>query len=320
VASRDEARAKAFAARHGAASAYSSYEALMRDASIDVVYIATPNEHHREHALLAIAAGKAVLCEKPLALTAADAEQIAAAARRAGVFCMEAMWMRCSRAVQEALSLVQNGAIGRPHLFHAELGFVKDPALDLEHLRPRGGGALLDLGVYPLAMAQAFLGTPQTVQARIVKSASGVDEDCVALLSYASGAHATVSTSFRCQLGNAAWISGPAARITLVEPLYFPIRLTVAPSWMPGTQAGRHWLRELRLVRPLVSLAQKLRRLGNSPSRVYQPSGSGYTFEAEEVMRCLREGSKESPLVPLADSIAVLDVVDRIRAAADAAF
>lgn len=317
VASRTRERTEEFARCYGAPAAYADYAALVNDANVDVVYIATPNERHREDALLAIAAGKAVLCEKPFALTAAEGRQVLEAAQQRGVFCMEAMWMRCSPALNDALRQVHAGAIGEIRLLQAQLGFAKAPDDASSLFQPAGGGALLDLGVYPLALAQAVFGTPTTVSAVVELGRTGVDETVSILLGYAGGQQAQISTSLRCQLNNSASLHGLGGILRIEDPLYFPesFRLqTISPSGPVTAPPSARRLQHHPAVRPLMTAARRLRESLRSPRQTRYPAGTGYTAEANEVMRCLRAGERESKQVPQADTLAVLETMDRIRA------
>lgn len=164
VAARDAHRAAAFAAKHGFEHGYGDYRALVADDDVDVVYLATTHPSHHDLALMAIDAGKAVLIEKPLCLNAAEARDVFAAAERAGVFAMEAMWMRTNPLIRTARQLIADGAIGELRGLRAEfaIGVPFDPRSRLYDI-DNGGGGLLDLGVYPATFAHLFLGHPDEV-------------------------------------------------------------------------------------------------------------------------------------------------------------
>jgi predicted dehydrogenase len=177
VAARNADRAAGFAARHGAARSYGDYGGLVNDDEIDVVYIATTHPHHRAHALLAIAAGKPVLIEKPVCLNSADARDVFEAATRADVFAMEAMWTRTNPLIRTAQQRIADGAIGEVGGVRCEfgLGVAFDPTHRLYDL-DNGGGALLDLGVYPATFAYLFLGAPDEVRTVGTLAPTGADE------------------------------------------------------------------------------------------------------------------------------------------------
>lgn len=319
VASRTAANAQAFAAAYGFQRAHADTAALLADPEVDVVYIATPNENHHADCLAAIAAGKAVLCEKPFALDAVQAREVLAAAQAANVFCMEAMWMLCAPAVIEAAEALQRGVIGKPLMLTAQLGFAHQPSATSRLFNGAGAGALLDLGVYPLALAQALLGTPETVKAVVSRGAGGVDETLSIALGYASGAQASLGASLRTTLLNSASVQGSEGVLHLDHPLYFPQRYRIEhippQAAAPGAAVPRAGLRQHPALAPLLDLARGLRNGLRSKGVLRRPHGTGYTAEAEEVMRCLREGLKASPRVSTAHTEAVMHTVDRIRAA-----
>jgi len=196
VGSRSAERAAAFASRHGAARAHGSYADLITDPGVDAIYIATPHPQHRDIALGAIAAGKAVLVEKAFTTTVAGASAVIAAARAQGAFAMEAMWTRFQPAMVQVRSWLDDEAIGEIRAVQADLGVVRefDPS-DRLFAPDLGGGALLDLGVYVASFAQWVLGMPTAVAATGTLGRSGVEEEATMLLSFESGASATLTTS-----------------------------------------------------------------------------------------------------------------------------
>jgi predicted dehydrogenase len=315
VGSRNLDRAQSFAARYGARGV-GSYEEVVADPSVDVVYVATTNAQHKDHALLAVAAGKPVLCEKPFALSLGHGEQIVAAARAAGVFCMEAMWMRCSPVTIEVVRRCRDGVVGDVRLVSAQLGFPNevDPAGRL--FDPNGGGALLDLGVYPITFAHAVLGPPRSVRASAVIGATGVDEQVTVSLDYDGGAQAQLAASIRSELANSAEVSGTAGRIRVRPPLVFPHQFDqrlVAPRRAGVTPATNgSWRTRLRQSAPGRWAADGRHLVTSRPTTLRTP-GNGYTAEAVEVERCLTLGLVESPLVPLAETLEVLGTLDAIR-------
>lgn len=320
VASRRIETAASFAAEHGpTVVAHDSYESLVADPRVDVVYVATPNECHVEHSLLAIAAGKHVLCEKPMALDQDQSRRIFDAARARGVFCMEGMWMRCSPAVRHVLAAVNAGVIGEPRFFAAQLGNVNVPAPSSRLFAPPGGGALLDLGVYLVSFAHAVFGAPVKIAATAVIGSTGVDEQVSMLLSYSGGRQATLTASLVCPLTNASSLHGTRGLVCVDAPLYFPesYSLTrVTPQALAGRAprvSGLRRLKQAPLLRPAVDRLRALKTLAKSSRVRLPPHGTGLSVEAEEVARCLRAGLKESPLVPQADSLAVMGILDTVR-------
>ncbi|MEU7068831.1 Gfo/Idh/MocA family oxidoreductase [Streptomyces narbonensis] len=284
VASRTEASAKTFADRFGIPRAYGEWAGLFADEDVDVVYVATPHHAHREAAGLALEAGKPVLCEKALTLNAREAEELVTLARDRGLFLMEAMWMYCNPLVRRLAELVRDGAVGEVRTVQADFGLAGPFAADHRLRDPAvGGGALLDLGVYPVSFAQLLLGEPDSVQAHALISPEGVDLNTGMLLGWDSGASALLSCSLVADTPLTAAVTGTLGRIEVPRGFFFPERFTLHRD-------GRE---------PEEFLA------GDDPH--------SFRHEAAEVMRCLRAGATESPLVPLDGSLAVMRTLDAVR-------
>lgn len=319
VASRTPARARAFAHEHDIARVHGSYEELVADPAIDVVYVATTNDQHPRAAIACALAGKAVLCEKPFACDAHEARAMVATAREHGVFCMEGMWSRFLPLMREVRRLVDDGAIGDPRLVTAELGM----ALSLDRIPriadPRlGGGALLDLGVYPLALASWLLGQPSEVAAQVTMAATGVDEQGVAALRYPGGRLATVAFSFAGNSPSDATIVGTRGAIHLRGPLYRP-RAAYLTRWPAAAAPDEPTEPDTGSAQRLASAVARggalLARLrARHATRIgARHSGQGYHYEAAEVMERLERGERESPIMPLDETVAIMETVDRIR-------
>ena len=296
VGSRSVDRAAAFAATHGIDRSYGSYGELVADPGIDIVYIAAPHSEHLALALLAIGAGKHVLIEKPIALNAAQAREIARAARAAGVFAMEAMWSRFLPQTSVVAHLLENGTLGDILTVTADFGSRFEPDPQARILNPvLGGGALLDLGVYPAWFAHFVLGAPVTVTATGSLAATGVDDQAAVILDYGERhpkAQAVLTTSMLVDTPVTATISGTLGRIEYTG-------MFVSPS-------------SFRLVLP-----------GREPVAWTDPSGlvwrDGLCYQATAVAEHIAVGLTESPLHSLDDSIAVLEVLDSARAQLGAA-
>ncbi|BFV59133.1 Gfo/Idh/MocA family oxidoreductase [Kitasatospora sp. CMC57] len=285
VASRSEASARAFADRFGIPRAYGSWAELAADPEVDVVYVATPHAAHLAATTLMLEAGKAVLCEKPFTLSAPQAEQLAATARARGSFLMEAMWMYLNPAVRRIVELVRDGAIGEVRAVHADFGFPApaDPAHRLWD-PAAGGGALLDLGVYPVSFAHLLLGEPEQVKAVATLTPEGVDEHTGMVLSHPGGALSLLSCSLVADYGQRASVHGTTGRIELPADFF---------------HAGGFVLHQ-----------------DGKPAEEYvidRGPGNGLGLEATEVVRCLRAGLTESPLVPLDGTLAVMRTLDAVR-------
>jgi predicted dehydrogenase len=320
VCSRRLDKAKRFAAAAGGgANAFSDVDTMLRAGGIDAVYVASPNTLHLPHALAAIAAGKAVLCEKPLAGTAAEARQMAEAAQAAGVFFMEAMWTRFLPAVVEARRLVGSGAIGDVRDVHADLSFRQPYRADSRFYNPvLGGGALLDLGVYGLSLAIHFAGRPTGWRGTGLIAPSGVEARAAVALSFAE-ATATLSCGFDTEGANEAMIIGSRGRIRLHRPMNGPSALTVTRSALVGTAGDGATDADPLPTGPstghLASLKAAVRPFNPARSRVVLKPyrGNGLGHQIDEVSRCLHAGLTESPVMPLADSVMALEVIDDLR-------
>jgi predicted dehydrogenase len=283
VGARRPESAKAFAEEYGAGAAYGSYQALVEDPSVDVVYVATPHSLHKEHVLMAFEAGKPVLCEKAFTMNAAEAEELVAAARERRLFLMEAMWMRCIPLIRRLQQLFDSGHFGRILQVRADLGFVVDAPETDRLLDPMlGGGALLDMGIYPLTFAHLFLGEPAELAAVAALAPTGVDLNLALSLGYASGAVASLSASMTSWSPRSASIATDVGRLDLAAPFHHP-STAIWTSDGESTEIGE----------PLI--------------------GTGLANEALEVIRCLRNGETESPLVPLDETVELMALMDRIR-------
>jgi len=286
VGSRSTQSATAFADRYGIPRAYGSWAELAADDGVDVVYVATPHSAHYAATMACLDAGRAVLCEKPLTLDLASSTELVEAARARDVFLMEAMWMRCNPTVRRAAELIADGAIGEVTSVHADFGLA-GPFAPESRLRSRalGGGALLDLGVYPVSLAHLVLGRPDEIRAWARLTDEGVDANTGILFGYDSGAIAALTCGIVGATPVLGTITGSTGRIELPDPFICPDRFTL--------RSGR--------AEPEVV-------------RVVEPGGLGYHHEAAEVHRCLTEGLRESPLVPHAVTLEVMDLLDTIRA------
>jgi predicted dehydrogenase len=282
IGSRSSARAQAFAARHGAARAHGSYTELVADPDIDAVYIATPHPQHLAIALAAIDAGKAVLVEKAFTATVAGAEALVSTARTRRVFAMEAMWTRFQPAVVQLRSWLDDEAIGEVRSVQADLGVVRtvDPS-DRLFAPELGGGALLDLGVYVVSLAQWVLGAPSRVVCTGTRGETGVEEEATLLLSFDSGASATLTTSLLSPMPGQARIFGTTGWIDVLPRFHHPSTVV-------------------------------LHRDGAEPQSVTRPpTGGGYSHELAEVTQCVLAGRTESETMPLDDTLAVQRVLEQ---------
>lgn len=323
VMSRDAARAGEFAAAYAriakapAPAAISRLNEVLADPAIDIIYIATPNHLHAGQAIACLEAGKSVLVEKPLAMNGTEARAIAAAAARSGRFCMEAMWTLCLPALDKARALIAAGQIGDIRAISANLSYAHayDPA-DRFFNPDLGGGALLDLGVYPLAITLALMGQPREVRALIRRAANGVDLQSSMVLGF-DGAQAAISCGFATEGPNTMTITGDRGTLALQAPLLAPalVNLTPAPPLRPAGAGqrgiGLHPMRD----NGMEAARQMLRPLKPGRTRLHPAPfrGNGLIHQIDHAMACLRDGRGQSPLVPLDLSIRVLDVIDQVK-------
>ncbi|MFL6165996.1 MAG: Gfo/Idh/MocA family protein [Ornithinibacter sp.] len=285
VGSRTEAGARRAADAFGATTAHGSYESLVADPEVDVVYIATPHHLHLPHALLAIEAGKHVLVEKPVGLDAAEARQIGEAAARAGLFCMEAMWTLFLPKFDVVRQVVADGLLGDLVATHADIG----ERLDAPHRITRpdlAGGPLLDLGTYAVTFATWTLGPPDEVVAVGTAAPGGTNGQLAIALRTAGGGTASLHTTILADSGTTAAVIGTEGRLDLGSRWYLPGPMTLQP----------------REGAPLVWAEPKVEH-------------GALHFEAAEVARRVTAGDTGSPVRPWADTVMTLDVMDRVRAA-----
>jgi predicted dehydrogenase len=287
IGSRSQESADRFADKFDIPNRHASYEALVADPAVEVVYVGTPHPMHYANALLALEAGKPVLVEKPFTMNADEARRLIDRARSEGLFLMEAMWTRCLPHIVEIGRLLADGALGDIVTVMADHGqfFPKDPASRL-FARELGGGVLLDCGVYPVSFASMVLGKPARVVALITPAFTGVDGQTSMLFGYAGGAQAVLTCTSSARTPTRAAIVGTEARIEIDSLFYAPSTFTL------------------------------IRRDGSATRFEPPHEGNGLHYEADEVARCLGAGLLESPLMPLDESLAIIETLDTVIAQA----
>ncbi len=291
--SRSVERARAFASEFGGA-AHGSYAELVADPAVDVVYVASPHSAHEEHTMLALDAGKHVLCEKPMTLDAASTARLFDAARERGLFLMEAMWTATNPVVRTMLRLLAAGEHGRPRQVHADLGFpvrveptdrLMDPAL--------GAGALLDMGIYPLTLAHLVLGKPESLVAQAGLAPTGIDLDVAIAGRYPGGATAALTASMTAQSPRTATVATDVGCFHFPRDFHAPTRVRWEAHDMSGWDTGGAVEQWIEPDEPVV--------------------GAGYGNEVIEVHACLRAGATTSAVVPPEQTLAIMRQLDDVR-------
>ncbi len=291
VSSRTQDTADAFAVAYDFAKAYGDdggvpgYQRLLADDAVDVVYVATPHAQHHEIVLAALNAGKHVLCEKAFTINAREAAELIDVARSRKLFLMEAVWSRFLPSMQRAFQIAASGELGEIHWVTADLGFPApySPTARL-WARKDGGGALLDLSVYPLLWALGTLGFPQTVSATGVVNDDGVDAQNVMTLGYDHAAQVQLTSSLLAHGPRTATVAGSLGFLQSVGSINNPGELLIAKGWE------------------------------DRRTETFDVVGKGYAYELREVMRCVQQGLTESPVMPLEDTLNTMRLFDGVRA------
>lgn len=284
VASRTQEKAESFGNKWNIARRYASYEALTADPDINVIYIATPHSHHYDNMQLCLGAGKHVLCEKSFTLTAWETEACIQLARKKGLFLMEAMWMRFFPLMTQVRQWISEGRIGQVRMVQADLyeRFDFDAAHRL-YDPTLGGGVLLDMGIYPISFATMLLGMPDQVTSHAHLASTGVDELDTIIFAYDNGASALLSTSMKVKKPSEAFIVGTNGYIKIPDLFLMADRLTLHID-------------------------------GDDPQKIVIPFRSnGMIHEAEHVHECLRAGKLESDIMPLDETLRLMQLMDNLR-------
>lgn len=284
VASRSKEKAAEFSREYGVAAAYGSYEQLAVDPGVDVVYVATPHPYHCENSLLCMRNGKAVLCEKPFAMNEREVLRMIAGAKESGVFLMEAFWTRFHPSIRRVLELVRSGAIGEVRHIDSDFGVFN--VFDPEHRafnKKLGGGSLLDIGIYPVFLTLLLWGEPDRITCVPKMGTTGVDESLALIYGYNDGRIATLYSSFIVNSTVETHICGTEGRIKLPRMWFCPVPVELTRGENPVETITFDFV------------------------------GNGYNYEAEEVTRCVREGKKESDILPLDFSLRLIRLLDRTR-------
>jgi predicted dehydrogenase len=278
-------RARRFAERFGVERCYDSYEQLAADPGIDAVYVASPHSHHHEQVLLALSAGKPVLVEKAFTQNAAQAADVIGAARGAGLLLMEAMWTRFLPHMDVVRQLIEDGVLGDIQTVISDHGQYFEIGPEHRLLNPDlAGGALLDLGIYPISFTSFVLGTPDSIAAEASMTVTGVDAQVSAALRTGT-AHGLVSATQTAKTPTTGIVAGTAARVEIEGDFYQPqpVRLVSRDGEARTNERG-----------PFVG-------------------HEGLAYEAAHFATLLREGRTESPLLPLDETLTIMRTLDEIR-------
>ena len=283
--SRTLEKGQAFAKEYGFKKAYGSYEELLADPDVDLVYVATTISEHYKNVKMCLEAGKPVLCEKAFTINAVQAEELVTLAREKGIFLMEAMWTRCQPVYLKIQEWVKSGLLGDIRAVDGKF-YTKTGKGHRLYNKSTGGGALVDLGFYPITYACCFLGfEPESIQSHTIIGDKGTDYFDSVVLTYKDGSFAHLSTGLGEDKRADMYIMGTKGRVSIQDELFFSASKAVAYDFDNNV---------------LDSFEQ--------PHLV-----NGYEYEAMEAVRCLQEGLTESPLVPLDETVAVLKILDKCR-------
>jgi len=288
VASRSRATADEFARAFSLPLAFDNYAALCASPNVDAIYIGTPHATHFDYARRALLAGKHVLCEKPLTMTAAQTFELGRVAADCGVFLMEAMWMKFSPAMQRAIELVGGGVIGEPRFVQAGLGYPVPPDGPKRFWDASlGGGALYDMAVYTVTLTQMFLGEPVAISATGTMRDDGVDLEEAITLRFASGALAQLATSITCLIPPRGWLGGTKGSIDFGEQLFSPGSLRIVTGKPPAPPTARE--------------------------EVFVKEGNGYVPMFRAVNQQILAGAREHPLHTIPATAKVLQTLQTIQ-------
>lgn len=284
VASRSEKRARDFARQYKAPHYYEGYEKIAQDPEVDIIYIATPHTMHYENTLMCLEKEVPVLCEKPFTITRTQLKRLVDTSRKNKVFLMEAIWTRFLPTVKKVIEIKESGKLGTIRALYADFGFKApfDPAGRLYNLN-LGGGALLDIGIYPVFLSLLLLGIPEEIKSLAVISETGADESCSMLFKYPGGAMANLACTVTADTPTEAAVIFEKGQIRIHRKWLAPSSLTI------------------------------LHPDDKKEEIAFEYAGNGYEFEAIEAMQCLKNGLTESRDLPLDFSLDLMSLLDKIR-------
>lgn len=291
VGSRDKEKAEKFALEHGFKKFYGTYEALAEDPDVEIIYIASPHSCHHDQTILCLKNKKAVICEKAFAINKREVEEMIDEARNQNVFLMEALWPPFQPYYKRAIEILKNGEFGKIIHLHAYFSFVPPfDQFDRKFNLDLGGGSLHDIGIYPVIDALTFMGVPVEIKAIASFGMTGSEESLSAIFKFNDSRLATIYSSFRTNIGIGCDILCEKGNLVISRGRDMNQRIIF------NHHGGEH------------------------ETLSFNPPVMGYHWEAEEVMKCLDEGLKESPVVPLSFSLDLINTLDRVRDAAGISF
>ena len=283
ISARSPERAKAFKEKYGFTKAFDSYEEMLADPELDIVYISTTNNMHYKHTMMSLEAGKAVLCEKPFASDLKQAKEMVDKAKEKKLFLMEALWSRFIPSMTEFKKQMEAGAIGQPIMLQCNFGFIMPFDPNHRNYDPElGGGSLPDIGIYPIFVSMYLFGKPTSIQVTSVPAPTGTDWTTAVVFKHQNKEISMLSSSFELVLDNEARIYGQEGYLKLHSMFHIPTKLSIKKYEGEETEIP------VELV------------------------GNGYNYEAAEVMRCLDEGLLESPGMPLSFSLEQMEILDEV--------
>ncbi|HVM87485.1 MAG TPA: Gfo/Idh/MocA family oxidoreductase [Puia sp.] len=289
--SRSQAAADEFCKKFGIAHSHGSYEALVNNNEVDVIYVASPHGLHHQHTLLCLKHKKAVLCEKAFAINNKQAKEMIAVAKEEKVFLMEALWTKFTPQYNIVQQIIKKEELGEIQSMFANFGFIPAPPFPARLYNPAlGGGSLLDIGIYNVFYVLSVLGRPDIIEASMTPANTGVDEQCAATFRYNNGAIAQLFSTFSANLATEADICGRKARIRLTPRFYNPT--TAVIEFYSGRTDSREIIPH------------------------HSEPGYGYQYQAIHVCECLRQGLTESPVMTYNETLLIMETLDRIRAVA----
>ncbi|HJO93977.1 MAG TPA: Gfo/Idh/MocA family oxidoreductase [Victivallales bacterium] len=285
VGSRNYASADIFARRHDIPRVYESYQSLVNDRDIDVVYIATPHIRHKKDCVLALNAGRNILCEKPFTINACEAQEVISLAKKNNLFCMEGMWMRFFPLIKKVKKIIENGTIVKVKMLKADFGVKSEFDINNRFYNPElGGGALLDRGIYPLSLAFLLMGSPIEIQSTASITNSGIDEQSSVTMKYLGDKIAVLSQSLSSFCSNEALIMGSEGSIKIHSYFFCPGKISLFSYYDYKT---------IEIEEPII--------------------GNGYQYEAQEVMNSINLEYIESSIMPQNETLKIMKTLDVIR-------